>query len=192
VGRNHAASDVARQYDYSAIGLLANRLGADTGMIAQSNVDPAPFECRHWLELQHLAGLHDALCGAYRKITQLSLAATPIVLDVDQDPRPVAHAPRKHQVDEVLQGREAFALATDERAKRLAFLTRPDDVQPARLAGLDFYLDGEAKVRHQLLEDGLTRRECFGRRFGRLEIGAFRCQRAASSGDFRLFTRGEA
>ena len=52
--------------------------------------------------------------------TQLPFAAAAVVLDVDEHARPVAHPPGEHQVDQVLERREALALAADQRAERFA------------------------------------------------------------------------
>ena len=51
------SSDVARQHHHAAVRLLADRLGGDAIVIAQREVDPAPLEGGHRLELEHLAGL---------------------------------------------------------------------------------------------------------------------------------------
>jgi len=70
--------------------LLADRLGRDIGMVAQRQVNPAPLEGRHRLELEHLAGLDDPLRRPLRDLAELTLASPAVVLHVHQDagPRP--------------------------------------------------------------------------------------------------------
>ena len=46
-----------------------------------------------------------------------------------------------------------------------------DDVEAARLAGLDLDADVEPEMEHQLLEDRLAGGEGLGRRFGGFQIG---------------------
>src|SRR5205814_7729124 len=140
-------------------------------MIAQGKVDPASFESGHWLELDHLAGLFDASGRAVCEITELPLAPSAVILHVDADASPFAHPPRQHQVDEMLEGGQALALATDERAEGFSTIGVGDDVQAARIAGLDLDLDREADMAHQLFEDLLARGQCLGGRLGSLEIG---------------------
>ena len=167
----------------AAVRLLADRLGRDAGMVAQREVDPAALEGGHRLQLEHLAGLDDARGGPVGELAQLALAPAAVVLDVDEDARPGAHLLGQHQVDEVLEGRQALALAADERPERLLLVAVGDDVEAARLAGLDLDADVEPEVAHQLLEDRLAGGEGLGRRLGGLEVGAFGGQRAASGGD---------
>ena len=61
----------------------------DIGVISQGQVDPATLQGRHRLQLEHLAGLDDALCGSLGDLTQLALPATPVVLDIHEDPGPL-------------------------------------------------------------------------------------------------------
>ena len=75
--------------------------------------------------------------GPLGDLAELALAPAAVVLDVDEDAGPRAHLPREHQVHEVLQRRQALALAPDERAELLALVAVAEDVEPARLAGLD-------------------------------------------------------
>ena len=70
-------------------------------------------------ELEHLAGLGDVLGGPQGEVAELALAPAAVVLDVDEDARPVAHLLAEHEVDEVLEGRQALALAADEGAEGL-------------------------------------------------------------------------
>ena len=142
-------------------------------------MDPAPFKGRHRLQLEHLAGLLDPCRGPVREVAELALAPTPVVLHVDEDAGPLAHPPRQHQVDQVLERRQAFALSADERTERLMAVLVANDVEPARVARLDLDADVEAEVAHQLLEDLLAGLEGLGRGLGRFEIGAFGSQRAA-------------
>ena len=74
----------------------------------------------------------------------------------------------------MLQGREALALATDERPQGFLLLAVTNHVEPARLAGLDLDTNVEPEVPHQLLEDLLAGLERLGRRLGCLELCAFR------------------
>ena len=60
------------------------------------------------------------LRGPPGDLAQLALPSPAIVLDVHQHPRPGTHAPRQHQVDQVLERRQPLALAADERTQRLA------------------------------------------------------------------------
>ena len=62
-------------------------------------------------------------------------------------------------------------LATDERAERLLLVTVGDDVEAARLAGLDLDPDVEPEMAHQLLEDRLARGKSLGRGLGRFQVG---------------------
>src|SRR4029079_1673774 len=148
-------------------------------MIAQGQVDPATLERRHRLQLEHLAGLLDAGRRPVRDVPELALAASAIVLDVDEDAGPLAHPAREHQVHEVLQRREALALAPDERSERLVPVLVADDVEAARVARLNLDPDVEPEVSHQLLEDLLAGGERLGRRLGGLELGALGGDRAA-------------
>ena len=107
------------------------------------------------------------------EIVELPLAPAPIVLDVDEDPRPRPDASRQHQVDEVLECREPFALAADQRAKRLFAATGTHDVEPARRARCDLHTGLELHVGDQLLEDLAARLEHFRRGFRGLEVGSF-------------------
>src|SRR5664279_2134790 len=142
-------------------------------MITKRQMDPAPFEGRHRLQLEHLVGLHDALGGAIGKISELVLATASVVLDINEDPRPFADALREQQVDEMLQGREAFALASDQGAQSLLLVSLPNNVQAVRLAGLDLNADIEPELGHELLEDLFRRRHSLWRdlsRFGPLGV----------------------
>src|SRR5205085_7594389 len=146
-------SPLAGEYHDPAVRLLADRLGDDVRVVAQRDVDPSALQGGHGLELEHLARLQDPPRGPGREVAELPLAAAAVVLDVDQDPRPAAHPPREHQVDEVLQGRKPLALAADERAQGVLLAAGADDVQPARVTGLDLHPDVEPEVPHELLED---------------------------------------
>src|SRR6188768_1337292 len=114
------------------IRLLADRLGRDRRMIAEGEVDPAPLEGRHRLELEHLPGLHDPRRGTVGKLPQLAFPPAAVVLDVDEDPRPRSDLLGEHQVDQVLKGGQPLALAPDERAQGLLLVAVGDDVEPAR------------------------------------------------------------
>src|SRR3989304_1315736 len=93
--------------------LLTDRLRRDARVVPQGDVDPAPLEGGHRLrlgrlsrlpdplrrapggrgrrlELEHLARLDAPLGSALGDLAQLLLAATAIVLDVDEDTRPGA------------------------------------------------------------------------------------------------------
>src|SRR5690349_8958548 len=94
-------SAAAGEDDDPPVRLLADGLGRDLRMLAEREVDPAPLEGRHRLELDHLAGLLDAGGRAVGEVAELALAAAAIVLDVDEDAGPLAHPTRQHQVDEV-------------------------------------------------------------------------------------------
>src|ERR1035437_5648860 len=161
-------SDAARQHDYASIRLFTDRLRGDEPMITKRQMDPAPFEGRHRLQLEHLVGLHDALGGAVGKISELVLATTSVVLDINEDPRPFADALREQQVDEMLQGGEAFAFTSDQGAQSLLLVSLPNNVQAVRLAGLDLHADIEPELRHELLKDLFRRRHGLWRDLGRL------------------------
>ena len=142
-------------------------------MITKRQMDPAPFEGRHRLQLEHLVRLHDALGGAVGKISELVLATASVVLDINEDPRPFADALREQQVDEMLQGRQALALASDQGAQGLLLVSLPNNVQAVRLAGLDLNADIEPELGHELLEDLFCRRHSLWRdlsRFGPLGV----------------------
>ena len=172
-----------REDDHPAVGLLADRLGRDVAVVAQREVDPAALEGRHRLQLEHLAGLGDALRGAGREVDELALAAPAIVLDVDEHAGPLAGPAREHQVHEVLEGRQALALAADERPEGLAVRAVADDVEPAGLALADLDRDAfEAEVAHQRLEDLATRGERLGRGLRGLELGPLHGERPAGGG----------
>src|ERR1035437_2718916 len=81
-------SDAARQHDYASIRLFTDRLRGDEFMITKRQMDPAPFEGRHRLQLEHLVGLHDALGGAVGKISELVLTTASVVLDINEDIKP--------------------------------------------------------------------------------------------------------
>ena len=100
-------------------------------------MDPTALERGHRLQLEHLAGLGDALRGTRGEVHQLALAAAPVVLDVDEHARPLARPARQHEVHEVLERRQALPLAADERAQGLAVGAVADDVEPAGLALAD-------------------------------------------------------
>ena len=150
-------------------------------MVTKGQMDPATFESRHRLELEHLVGLHDAFGGAVGKIPKLILATASVVLDIDEDPRPFADALRQQQVDEVLKGREALALASDQGAQSFFLVTLANNVQAIGLAGLDLDEDIEPKLRHELLEDLLRRRHGLRRYLGR--FGMLGVRGAASGGN---------
>ena len=152
-------------------------------MITQREMDPAPLEGRHGLKLEHLAGLHDAFGGAVGKISELLLATAPVVLDINEDPRPFADAFREQQVDEMLQGRETFALASDEGAQSFLLVSLPNDVQAVRLASLDLDADIETELGHELLEDLFRSRHGLWRYFSRL--GTLGVRSDASSSNLR-------
>ena len=164
---------------------------ATPGWSRSDEVDPAPLEGGHRLELEHLAGLDDARGGAIGELAELALAPAAVVLDVDEDAGPGAHLLGEHQVDQVLERGQALALAPDERAEGLLLVAVGDDVEPARLAGLDLDADVEAEVAHELLEDGLAGGERLGRCLGGLEVGAFGGERAARGGDLGGLGRGQ-
>ena len=52
-------------------------------------MDPAPLKSGHWLQLEHLAGLHDSIGGPVGEVAQLPFAPTAVVLDVHQDACPL-------------------------------------------------------------------------------------------------------
>src|SRR4051812_33547533 len=156
-------------------------------MIAKSEVDPAALERGHRLQLKHLAGLGHARGRALGELAELPLAATAVVLDVDQHAGPGAHLLRQHQVDEVLERGQPLALAADEGAQSVLLVAVADNVEAARLAGLDLHADVEAEETHELLEDVLARGENLGRGLGGLEICAFRRERAARGRDLGSF-----
>src|SRR5450759_4301769 len=166
-------SDAARQHDYASIRRFTDRLRGDELMITKRQMDPAPFEGRHRLQLEHLVGLHDALGGAVGKISKLVLTTASVVLDINEDPRPFADALREQQIDEMLQGGEAFAFASDQGAQSLLLVSLPNNVQAVRLAGLDLNADIEPELGHELLEDLFCRRHSLWRdlsRFGPLGV----------------------
>jgi len=135
------------------------------------------------LQVEHPAGLDDARGGTVGQFAQLTLAPATVVLDIDEDPGPGPHLLREHQVDEVLQGGEALALAPDERPEGFLLVVVGNHVEPARLAGLDLDADIEPEVLHQLLEDRLAGRERLGRCLGRLQVRALGRERAAGGCD---------
>src|SRR4029079_11402129 len=120
--------------------------------------------------------------SALGELAQLALATAAVVLDVDEHPGPGAHLLREHQVDQVLERREALALPADQRAERLLLVAVADDVEPAGLTGLDLDAHVEPEEAHQLLEDVLARGERLGRGFSGFEVGAFGRPGAASGG----------
>ena len=121
----------------------------------------------------------DALGGAGRELGELALAAAAVVLDVHEDAGPLPGPTREHEVDEVLERRQALALAADQRPEGLPVGAVADDVEPARLALADLDRHAlEAEVAHQRLEDLLARGQRLGRRLGRLELGALHGERA--------------
>src|SRR4051794_13994576 len=183
-GGRDGRGSAPRQDDDPPVRLLADRLRRDGLVVAKRQVDPAPLEGGHRLQLEHLAGLDDALRGACGEVDQLPLASAAVVLDVDEDTCPLAGPPREHQVDEVLERREALALAADERPEGLAIGAVADHVEPAGLALAD--LDGhalEAEVAHQRLEDLATRGQRLRRGLRRLELGALHGERPACGRD---------
>ena len=106
--------------------------------IAQGEVDPAPLERGHRLQLEHHAALDDLVRGSSRDLAQLALAPTAVVLDVHEHAGPGAHAPGQHQVDQVLQRRQALALAADERAEGLPlFVVHAADIDLGGVSGAD-------------------------------------------------------
>src|SRR6185503_13083696 len=125
------------QDDDPAVGLLADGLRRDAGDLAEREVDPAALEGGHGLQLDHPAGLVDPLGCPLGELLELPLAATAIVLDVDQHPRPLPGLPGEEQVHEMLERGQALALAPDERAQGIAVGLAGDDVEPARLALAD-------------------------------------------------------
>ena len=142
----------------------------DARVVAKRQVDPAPLERGHRLQLEHLAGLDDAGRGSIGEFAQLALAPASVILDIDEDPRPGTHLLRQHEVDQVLQRGEALSLATDESAEGLLLVTIGHDVESARLAGLDLDPNVEPEVAHQAFEDRLAGREGLGRRLGCFKI----------------------
>src|SRR3954452_13189969 len=143
-------------------------------------MDPAPLERRHRLQLEHLAGLRDALGRTRRELGKLAFAPAAVVLHVHEDSRPLAGPAREHEVHEVLERGQPLALAPDERPEGLAVRTLADDVEPAGLTLANLHDDAlEAEVPHQRLEDLLAGRERLGRRFCRLELRALHRERAA-------------
>ena len=152
-------------------------------MIAKRQMDPAPLEGRHGLKLEHLAGLHDALGGAVGKVSELLLATAAVVLDINKDPRPFADAFGEQQVDEMLQGRETFALASDEGAQSFLLVSFANDVQAVRLASLDLDVDIETKLGHELLEDIFRSRH--GLRSDLSRLGTLGVRSDASSSNLR-------
>ena len=150
-------------------------------MIAQREVDPAPLEGWHRLELEHLAGFLDASRRPIGDVPKLALAPAAVVLDVDEDPCPFAHPPRQHQVDEVLQRREALALSPDESAECVVRVAVANDVEAARVARLDLDPNVKSEVPHQLLEDLATGGEGLRGCLGGLEIGSL-CRNGTSRG----------
>jgi hypothetical protein len=149
-------------------------------MIAKRQMDPAPFESRHRLQLEHLVGLDDALGGAVGKISELLLATAAVVLDIHEDPRPFADALREQQVDEMLQGRETLALASDKGAQSFLFVSLPNNVQAVRLAGFDLDADIKAELGHELLEDLFRSRHGLWRYFCRLSTLGVRSDASSS------------
>jgi len=91
----------------------------------------------------------------------------------------------------VLQGRQALALPPDQGPELVALALVAEDVEAARLAGLDVDAGGEADVRKELLEDHLAGGQRLGRRLGGLELGALGCDRAASGNDLGLLAGGQ-
>ena len=117
------------------------------------------------------------------------LAATAVVLDVDEDAGPLADLLGQEQVDEVLEGGKALALAPDERPERLLLVAFTDDVEAVRLAGLDLDEDVEIELRHELLEDLLRRGHGLGRDLGGL--WALDVRGDARGRDFRQLLGGQ-
>src|SRR6478735_5261230 len=60
VVQSGASVDDAGYQNDAPVRLLADRLRRDAGVVAQRQVDPAPLQRGHRLELEHLAGLDDA------------------------------------------------------------------------------------------------------------------------------------
>src|SRR3954447_6832912 len=161
-------------------------------MVPQREVDPAALEGRHRFELEHLPGLGDTCRGAVGELAELPFTPAAIVLDVDEDARPRPDLLRQHQVDEVLESREALALAADQGAESFLLVTVGHDVQSAGLAGLDLDADVEPEMAHEGLEDRLAGCERLGRCLGGLEVCAFSSERAAGSGGhFGRLRRGQ-
>ena len=180
-----SSSDLAGQHDYASVGFLADRLSADAIVIAQREMDPATLESRHGLQLEHLPGLDDALRGAIGQISQLAFAPAPVVLDIDQDARPLADALRQQQIDEVLESGKPLALAPDQGSQGFLLVAFADHVQSVRFSGRDLDTDIEFELGHDLLEDFLGGGHGLGRDLGRLR--AHRVRGTASGGDLGEF-----
>src|SRR4029077_18732831 len=110
-GRDAPGSGAPGEHHDPSIRLLADGLGRDIRMLAQRDMDPPPLEGRHRLQLEHLAGLGGAVGRPGREIAQLALPPAAVVFDIDEHARPVAHLLAEHEVDEVLERRQALALA---------------------------------------------------------------------------------
>src|SRR5690349_16472307 len=147
------SAGLAAQDDYPAMRLLADRLGRNIGVVTQREVDPPALERGHWLELEHFAAFGDLLGRPCRDLAQLALAPAAVILDIDQYARPGAQLTRQHQVDQVLQRRQALTLAADERAQGFLAAFVAAHIELRGVAGLDADLDREAHVVEQLLED---------------------------------------
>ena len=184
-------SDRARHHDDAPVRLLADRLRRDVRVFPERDVDPASLEGRHRLQLEHLARLDHALGGTGREVAQLAFAAAAVVLDVHEHTRPGIHLARQHQVDEVLQRREAFTLAADQGAQRLLLVPFAHHVEATGLARVHFDADVEPEVPHQLLEDLLAGLEGLRRRLRGLEIRAFRGKRSARCVDLLDLAGGQ-
>src|ERR1035437_7111937 len=96
-------------------------------------MDPASLEGRHWLELEHLSRRHDPFRGPVGQVAQLAFAPAAIVFDIDQDSRPLADLSGQEQVHEMLQRRQALALAADEDAQGFLLVTLADNVEAISL-----------------------------------------------------------
>jgi hypothetical protein len=83
----------------------------------------------------------------------------------------------------MLQGRETFALASDEGAQSFLLVSLPNDVQAVRLASLDLDADIETELGHELLEDLFRSRHGLWRYFSRL--GTLGVRSDASSSNLR-------
>jgi hypothetical protein len=184
------ALKLSRQNDHPPVRLFATGLRSDPAVFAQGEVDPAPLEGGHRLELEHLACGHDPLGGPVRKVAQLAFTPAAVILDVDEDARPLTYLPGEKQVDEMLEGRQTFTLAADEGAQGFLLISLADDVETIRLAALDLDAHLEVQACHELLEDFLRRGDGFGRDLRRLVPLDLR--RVSGGGDFGEFLGREA
>ena len=130
-------------------------------------------------------------CRSLGDLAELALATAAVVLDVHEDSCPRAHLPGEHQVHEVLERREALALAPDQGTELLALTLGAEDVEPARLAGLDLDARRVPDVGQELLEDHLAGGERLGRGLGGLELGSFGGNGAAGCRDLGLLAGGQ-